>query len=111
VYGINVAHPSDGGWNAYTYAMPNNSQSAGFLPGISFTGNIAVGRGDWTGPIDNFGGAYGIYSGGAFQSSVSNDASGYIGRYFGFGWGPPGVGMARTNYDYWHGPPAPGTCQ
>jgi hypothetical protein len=51
-YGINFEHTACEGSRWYKYGTPNNSSSFGFLPGISFTGNVAIGVGSWTGPFN-----------------------------------------------------------
>lgn len=97
-YGINWEYTSSTGSHLYTFSTPNNVRSAGFLPGVSLTGNIATGNGDWSGPFESGAGSYGPITGGFFHTPANQPGPGYFGLSFGGTFGPPGVGFTETTY-------------
>jgi RHS repeat-associated protein len=97
-YGINLQYTSDAGWHLYTYGTPNDTGSVGFLPGVSLTGNVATGNGDWTGPFESGNGSFGPFTGGYFQTPANQPDPGYFGLTFGGALGPPGLGFTSTTY-------------
>jgi hypothetical protein len=66
--------------------------------GPSLTGNLAMGKGEWTGLFNNGGGSTGPVAFGFFSSPDNQPEPGYSGLFFGWGKGPPGVGFTTTNY-------------
>ena len=112
--GYNLEYTSDEGWQLYA-VNPNDAPSEGFLLGPSFTGNLAVGTGSWTGPFDNVAASYGpgmfgVTAGYFYSSSPVGgpDYPGYFGVTLGISGGPPGAGQYQTTYDYFTGPPGVG---
>jgi hypothetical protein len=98
-YGINLEYTSTSGWHLYKYSTPNNTSSLGFAPGICFSGNLAMGTGDWTGPFENGTGNLGPITGGYFQSPPDESEPGYFGGSLGIGIGfPADLGFTPTTY-------------
>jgi hypothetical protein len=99
VYGLNLEYTSSSRWHLYTYGTPNDVGSVGFLPGLSLTGNIATGSGDWTGPFQSSTGSYDIGTAGYFQTLSNLPGPGYQGLSLGLALGPPGLGSTTTLYN------------
>ena len=99
VFGCNLEYTSDSGLHWYGYHTPNDVDSLGYLPGVSFTGNIATGHGDWTGPFEIGNGAFDIITGGYFHTPADQPEVGYFGLTFGVALGHPGFGYTRTDYN------------
>jgi len=98
-YGINLQYTSEVGWNVYVYGTPNNVQSVGFEVGLSGTFNLALGRGNWTGPFDQYTGSYGLVQAGFFNTPPDDPSSSYSGVQLGGTLGfPAGLGATRVNY-------------
>lgn len=98
-YGLNLEYTQSSGWHLYKYYTPKSCSAGGYLPGVSVTGNIAYGSGDWTGLFNNYSAAYDWMSGG-FLNSPDFTGGGYYGINFGWGKGPAGFGTSVTNYEY-----------
>ena len=98
-YGINWEYTSSGGSHLYTYSTPNDVGSVGWLPGVSLTGNVATGTGDWTGPFESGAGQVGFVTGGFFHSPNDQPDPGYFGLTLGAAM-PPGFGLGFTRTTY-----------
>ena len=95
-YGFNLEYTSSTGFGLYGFYTPNSTNSLGFAPGVSLTGNAAVGTGPWTGLFNSSSASADILTAGAFQSSPASP--GYTGYQAGVAIGPPGYGATQTNY-------------
>jgi hypothetical protein len=94
--GLNLEYTSSTGFGLYGFYTPNCTPSLGFAPGVSLTGNAAIGTGPWTGLFTSSAASFDILTAGAFQSSPASP--GYTGYQAGFSAGPPGAGATQTNY-------------
>jgi hypothetical protein len=90
------------GIGLFFYATPFDApDSSGILAGGSIGGNIAYGRGDWSGAFDNIAGSIGPYGASVFSSSGWNwSGPGYAGVAAGLSWGVP-VGGAEYTTTYY----------
>jgi len=102
--GLNLEYTPDDGLALYA-VLPVDADDVeeGFDLGVSLTGNVAIGSGEWRGDFDNVGDSAGPFTDGAFRSPGYNpltDDTGWAGLAGGVGDSPLPGGMHtnRTHY-------------